>query len=568
MVEVRAPLFCDASGDGILGFMAGAAFRMGAESREEFSEGFAPSKEYGELLGHSLYFYTKDVGKPVRFVPPSFALKDITEIPRWRSFNAKEHGCQLWWIEYGGRLDTVHDTEKIKWELWKIVYGVWDHVKNSGEFPEAENLTLEWVGHIPGKRESRRFEGDCVMVQQDIVEQRQHDDAVSFGGWAIDLHPADGVFSELPGCTQWHSKGVYQIPYRSMYSRNICNLFLAGRIISASHLAFGSTRVMATCAHNAQAVGVAAALCRELDLLPRDLAADSHIQRLQRDLLRTGQHIPHVEVPDEDDLALQATVTASSELRLDALPPGKDLVSLDQSRAMLIPVSAGHMPEIRFWVQAEQETQLAVQLRTCSREASFTPDEVLSEVEVTLGRTTTEPTALAAGAARISGSQAAGARQTIGSRATPEASAYGSQDRSLVATDGTTVIATSTGSSSSESSRQVNIQFDTRIETPRYVMVCLLANPGRFRRAQRTADHRPLVVEPKRQCQSEQSRGSNSSQRHRCRFLRVLAARTATGWQEHGHAIPSTAGRIRPRKPEARTGTSHLGRERLDRRCR
>ncbi|MBO0781508.1 MAG: FAD-dependent oxidoreductase, partial [Ktedonobacteraceae bacterium] len=238
--QVAAPLFCDASGDGIVGFLAGAAFRMGAESRDEFGEGFAPSESYGGLLGHSLYFYSKDVGKPVRFVPPAFALEDITKIPRFRSFNTRDYGCRLWWVEYGGRLDTVHDTEKIKWELWKVVYGVWNYIKNSGKFPESETLTLEWIGHIPGKRESRRFEGPYMLRQQDVVEQRHHYDAVSYGGWSIDLHPADGIFSERPGCNQWHAAGVYQIPYRTMYSRNIANLFLTGRIISASHVAFGS----------------------------------------------------------------------------------------------------------------------------------------------------------------------------------------------------------------------------------------------------------------------------------------------------------------------------------------
>ncbi|MGI8634866.1 MAG: FAD-dependent oxidoreductase, partial [Segetibacter sp.] len=237
--ELTAPLFCDASGDGIVGFLSGAAFRMGAESKEEFGEKFAPSKEYGELLGHSLYFYSKDTGKPVKFVPPAFALTDVSKIPRYRSFNTKEYGCRLWWLEYGGTLETVHQTEEIKWELWKVVYGVWNHIKNSGQFPEAETLTLEWVGMIPGKRESRRFEGDYILKQQDIVEQKTFEDAVAFGGWSIDLHPADGVFSEKPGCNQWHGKGIYHIPYRCLYSRNISNLFLAGRIISATHVAFG-----------------------------------------------------------------------------------------------------------------------------------------------------------------------------------------------------------------------------------------------------------------------------------------------------------------------------------------
>lgn len=155
---IRATQFIDCTGDGTLSFLAGAPFRIGAEQRSEFGERFAPSSEYGHLLGHSIYFYSKDTGRPVKFVPPSYALKDVEQqIPRFRTFNTRMMGCNLWWIEYGGRLDTIHDTEEIKWELWKVVYGVWDYFKNSGKFPEAENLTLEWVGTIPGKRESRRF---------------------------------------------------------------------------------------------------------------------------------------------------------------------------------------------------------------------------------------------------------------------------------------------------------------------------------------------------------------------------------------------------------------------------
>ena len=127
----------------------------------------------------------------------------------------KDHGCWLWWLEYGGRLDTIKESETIKWELWKVVYGIWDYIKNSGNFPESETMTLEWVGLIPGKRESRRFEGDYMLTQSDIVEQRQFHDAVAHGGWSIDLHPADGVFSEKPGCNQWHSKGVYEISFRT-----------------------------------------------------------------------------------------------------------------------------------------------------------------------------------------------------------------------------------------------------------------------------------------------------------------------------------------------------------------
>ncbi len=147
---LHAPLFCDASGDGIVGFLAGAAFRMGAESKDEFGEKFAPDQEYGELLGHSIYFYSKDTGKKVKYVAPSFAIDVSKEIPRYKSFNTKDIGCRLWWIEYGGRLDTVHETETIKWQLWKVIYGVWNYIKNSGNFPEAYSYShfiylLIWI---------------------------------------------------------------------------------------------------------------------------------------------------------------------------------------------------------------------------------------------------------------------------------------------------------------------------------------------------------------------------------------------------------------------------------------
>lgn len=370
---LKAPLFCDASGDGIVGFLAGAAFRMGAESRDEFGEGFAPDVAYGELLGHSMYFYSRDTGKPVTYVPPSFALQDITVIPRYRDIQAKDSGCRFWWFEYGGRLDTVHDTEKIKWELWRVIYGAWNYIKNSGRFPEAATMTLEWVGTIPGKRESRRFEGDYILTQSDVVQQRDHADAVSFGGWAMDLHPADGLYSDLSPCTQWHSKGVYQIPYRTMYSRNITNLFLSGRLISVSHVAFGSTRVMATCAHNGQAAGMAAALCRKHGCAPRDV----DIAELRSELLKAGQHIPGAALIDPLDLAQSATVHASSSLELNELRPNGESLALDASRAMLLPSPAGLPPAVTFLVDVERPTTLIAEVRESLRAANYTPERII-----------------------------------------------------------------------------------------------------------------------------------------------------------------------------------------------
>lgn len=382
---INTPLFCDASGDGIVGFLSGAAFRMGAEDQKEFNEPMAPDAAYGELLGHSLYFYTKDTGRPVNFHPPSFAINVQKEVPRFKSFNAREHGCKLWWVEYGGRLDTVHDTEQIKWELWKIIYGVWDYIKNSGNFPEAENLTLEWVGTIPGKRESRRFEGDYILNQHDLVDQRIHPDAVAYGGWSIDLHPADGVFSERQPCNQWHSKGVFQIPYRCYYSRNVKNLFLAGRIISVSHVAFGATRVMATCGYGAQAVAMAAAICLKYKKSPAELYEQGYIPELQRTLTNTGQYIPGIICKDEANLVHIAELKSSTALAFKGFD-NSDLLykPLTIAAAQMLPLSEGRMPAFNIPVKALNNTVLKVQMRVSAKPGNFTPDNILASRDIYL----------------------------------------------------------------------------------------------------------------------------------------------------------------------------------------
>ncbi|WET04053.1 FAD-dependent oxidoreductase [Flavobacterium johnsoniae] len=379
---LKSNLFCDASGDGIVGFQAGAAFRMGAEKVEEFGEKFAPDQSYGELLGHTIYFYSKDTGAPVKYVAPEFALKDITEIPRYKSLSDKDSGCRLWWLEYGGRKDTIHESEDIKWELWKVVYGVWDYIKNSGEFPDAANLTLEWVGTIPGKRESRRFEGHYMIKQQDLIEQNTFEDAVSFGGWAVDLHPSDGVYDSRPGCTQYHSKGVYQIPLRTMISQNIENLFLSGRIISATHVAFGSTRVMATCAHAAQAVGYGAAQCVKNNLKPAQLLISDNLKELQQTLSINGQSIPGIAIDKTQNLLKQATIQASSTLKLNQIDFDGEYTSLEVAVAQLLPFKAHQNYGFKVKVKAQEATMLTVQLRTSSKARNYTPDIILETIEI------------------------------------------------------------------------------------------------------------------------------------------------------------------------------------------
>lgn len=374
--DIEAAQWCDATGDGVLGYLAGAEYREGAEEQTELGEKMAPGDSFGHKLGHSIYFYTRQTSAPVTFVPPSFALQDISAIPRYRRLTSTLNGCDLWWLEWGGRLDTVHESETIKWELWKIVWGVWHYIKNSGEFPEADTMTIEWVGTIPGKRESRRFIGDHLLCQQDIIEQRDHYDAVGYGGWSIDLHPADGVYSTHDGCRQFHSKGTYTIPLRSLYSRSLDNLFLTGRLISASHVAFGSARVMCTCGLLGEVVGRAAALCHQHQLTPRQLAEASRVGMLQQHLQASGCYIPRqrLEAP-----AGAARVTTSSEYQLAALEANDQWLPLRERMALLLPMQAGQrVPTIGVTLRAREPQTLTVSLLASERSGNFTPERLLA----------------------------------------------------------------------------------------------------------------------------------------------------------------------------------------------
>jgi len=377
----KAELFADCSGDGIVSYLSGASYRIGAEDKEEHLELFAPDKkEYGELLGHSIFFYMKDTGKPVTYVAPDFALKDVeSTIPKVMKpeyFSTGHHGCKYWWLEYGGRMDTIHDTEAIKFELWKVVYGIWDYIKNSGKYPEALNYTLEWVGVIPGKRESRRFKGYYMLTQQDVIEQRNHYDSVAYGGWSIDLHPADGVYSAKNGCNQWHSKGVYPIPYRSYVSYDIDNLFIGGRLMSASHVAFGSSRVMCTSAHGGQAIGMAAAFCHKEHQNPAHYVEPEEVKKIQRALVATGQYIPQLKLNDFGGLVSSSNLSASSELKLSELSLGNSFFTLDYPVAMLLPLQDS-LPHAQILVRSNVETTIDVQLRTSLKSFNFTPDVML-----------------------------------------------------------------------------------------------------------------------------------------------------------------------------------------------
>jgi hypothetical protein len=264
-------------------------------------------------------FQARKHDRPMPFTPPPWARKFSEHDLRLRPHASAEVDLGLefgyWWVEWGGELDTVRDNETIRDELLAILLGVWDHVKNGGEHG-AERWALEWFGFVPGKRESRRFEGRYVLREQDVLGSTPQSDAIAYGGWHIDTHPPGGVDAvDEPPCTQHRVPHLYDIPLRACVSRNVDNLMFAGRNISATHIAFASTRVMATCAAVGQGVGTAAAIAVERSLQPAQLADDAQAMRaIQQQLLRDDAYLIGRRNEWPGDQARTATITASSHV--------------------------------------------------------------------------------------------------------------------------------------------------------------------------------------------------------------------------------------------------------------
>jgi hypothetical protein len=317
-ITVKAKLFIDCSGDGMLAASAGAIFRTGREAAAEFNETYAPEKGDGWQMGASLLISSKDMGKPMPYEPPSYAIPYEAEKSHpGRKIVPFKDG--LWWVEIGSEFDIVAEQEINRHRLMGYMHGVWDYIKNSGRFPEAENHAIDWIGSLPGRRESRRFIGDFILSEQDLIQHRHFEDAVAFGGWSLDEHCPGGIenLAEPPSYFHENFDQVYEIPFRSLYSKNVPNLLFAGRNVSQTHIALSSTRVMATCSLMGQAVGTASALCLRKGINPRELA-QSHVAELQELLLRDDAFIPMRPHRDASDLARAATLSAFSTLSGDA----------------------------------------------------------------------------------------------------------------------------------------------------------------------------------------------------------------------------------------------------------
>lgn len=319
--KIRATYFVDCTGDGRLGAEAGAPFVHGREGRKDFNEDLAEVAEGdGHTLGSTLLYQARQYDRPMPFVAPPWARKFTRDALRLRlNLDPDEVDCGLeygyWWAEWGGHLDTVKDNEVIRDELLAIVLGIWDHVKNSGEYPGVENWAMTWFGWLPGKRESRRFEGRYKLTQADVWGGQPLADAIAYGGWPIDTHPYMGVdaVDENP-CRQTVAPYLFDIPLGACVSSAIDNLLFAGRNISASHIAFASTRVMATCAAVGQGVGTAVGYAIENGVEVADLVEDhQRMVEVQQRLLRDDAYLIGVSNADPGDWARQAIVRASSE---------------------------------------------------------------------------------------------------------------------------------------------------------------------------------------------------------------------------------------------------------------
>lgn len=340
-MDFEADIFVDCTGNGTLAFFAGAEYRSGCEAQREFNEPDAPKEANNYRMGNTLLFKAVDRGQPVNFdrhdwarhfteedlklrrhgnyCPDVSSAEDMDatsgtdDKKQTKSFYCFGLDYGYWWIELPGSGDDyVSEYEEVRDELVRCVYGVWDHLKNEGDHG-AQNYDLEWVGMLPGIRESRRVVGNYLLTENDILSNRRFPDAVAYGGWPIDNHVPRGLddTDKEPSFVR-QFEGLYTIPYRCYCNKQFENLMQAGRIISATKLAMASSRVMGTCAIGGQAVGTAAAMCIEKNCSPAELI-DS-IDELQQQLLKDDCYIPGICNHDSADIARGACVSSSSSL--------------------------------------------------------------------------------------------------------------------------------------------------------------------------------------------------------------------------------------------------------------
>ncbi|MBQ4269413.1 MAG: FAD-dependent oxidoreductase [Clostridia bacterium] len=290
--EITAKWFADCSGDSITAPLVGANFAWGRESQAEYGEEMRLHVDAdNKTMGNSLLLQARKTNRKIPFRAPEWAEKISVEKLKSKGVNLANTYENFWYIELGGNDDVIGNAENINKRLLAVCLGVWDTIKNSGEF-DADEYELEFLGFLPAKRESRRMKGDYVMTANDIMTGGKFPDTVAYGGWSLDDHNPDG----FDGVKSNYNIRVepYGIPYRCLYSENISNLFFAGRNISMTHMAMSSARVMGTCTVIGQAVGAAAYVAKKYGLkTPREVG--NYIDEVQQTLLKIDCFLPNVE---------------------------------------------------------------------------------------------------------------------------------------------------------------------------------------------------------------------------------------------------------------------------------
>lgn len=280
-LQFKAPLFSDCTGDGTIGYLAGADYRMGREAREEFGESTAPEKADKMTMGASVQWYSVDNQKPSAFPYFNYGVE-------FNEQNSEKVMMGEWTWETGMNYDQISDFERIRDYGLLVVYSNWSFLKNNmKENSQYRNRKLGWVAYVSGKRESRRLMGDYILKEDDLRKYVTHEDGTAATTWSIDLHyPAPANTAHFPG-QEFKSiaKHIdiypYPIPYRCLYSRNIDNLFMAGRNISVTHVALGTVRVMRTTGMMGEVVGMATSICKKYGISPRAVY-HSHLPELKK----------------------------------------------------------------------------------------------------------------------------------------------------------------------------------------------------------------------------------------------------------------------------------------------
>jgi hypothetical protein len=381
--------FIDCTGDGEIGFWAGAEWRHGREPRSMYHESRAPVEADGHTMGGTLRYATEKTTAPVEFHAPPWARKfeKCSDFTKGRHPQLSFGGWQ-WVLEYGGMSNTFTDAEEIRDELLRILWGAWDHLKNHCPkvAAEADKYKLTWVSYVVGKRESRRIIGDHVLIESEIAKKELFPDRVSYAGWGIDIHPPGGFYDTAPPATFSH-KVKFSIPFRCLYSKDVCNLMMAGRCISVSHVALGATRVMITCGLQGQAVGTAAGFCKLHQADPRTVG-QRYIADLQQQLLKDGCYL--IDLPNQDprDLARAAKASASSVSPpvVIAMPSQNTTHPLTCQRGVVFPVTAPRINTVSLYLESNNRaaTTIELDLRSAKDAETFETTEHLASASATV----------------------------------------------------------------------------------------------------------------------------------------------------------------------------------------